>query len=571
MLGGCTAPVKSFIKDGKVRVVITGNGFTAEKRIFDIDRGEDLYFEIVTDADKIFSDCVYSGEFNVDGQKGKVAITLKTVNYDERVLIKTYSVNNVIKYYFNGGISGDDGKTDLVSYADNVHLRANTYIAEKVYRSGYTLLGWNTLPDGSGEHIGLGSRVTLNEEGAVELYAEWSKWTSSEKFTYTENTQPERTDDITLISYSGDDDVLSIPAEIEGKQVTCIASGFSRNCTAKILVLPKTIETVESNSFRGSRFKEIYFYDNVIGIYDNSFGGRIAKIHINATVAPRYSTGNDNAQFAEDMDRLILNADRKKMVFFGGCSMSYGLNSEIAEKAFDGVYEICNMGVIGGTNAKFQLDCMTPYIGKGDVFIHAPELTVYQTLNDVDAESRMFVCTESNYDLLSLCDFSDCIGLFNCFTAYNRARMELEEKSYSDFNANYNKYGDIAFHRPNGSGNADFGTEMSFDLSLINDVSLNRLNGVYARFADRGCDVMFSYSPVNANALKGEEIDEKTWEKFDLKLKAGLTDKVKIISDAEDFIMEGHLFYDTDYHLSTQGAAVRTERLIKDIINALGN
>lgn len=40
---------------------------------------------------------------------------------------------------------------------------------------GHVLTGRNTLPDGSGDHVGPGSRVTVANGGQITLYAEWAK------------------------------------------------------------------------------------------------------------------------------------------------------------------------------------------------------------------------------------------------------------------------------------------------------------------------------------------------------------------------------------------------------------
>lgn len=188
-------------------------------------------------------------------------------------------------------------------------------------------------------------------------------------------------------------------------EITAIAAGFAEGVKYESLILPDTIKTIEINAFKRCVFNEIYFFDNI----EERFGSGIKTVHINASVAPRYTTDCDNAQFAEDMDRLILNEDKRKMVFYGGRSMLYGLKSELVENAFNDKYVVCNIGVIGETNAVFQFECIRRCLGQGDVFVHAPEeMSRYQFLNDVSAEPRIFMCTESNYDLFALCDFSVC-------------------------------------------------------------------------------------------------------------------------------------------------------------------
>ena len=94
-------------------------------------------------------------------------------------------MNCTIRYEFNGG-STSGTETFFVEEILTHHLRPNTWNGSGLKKSGFTLYGWNTKADGSGERIGLGSRVTVKDCGEITLYAEWLKQIDVSQILYRE-------------------------------------------------------------------------------------------------------------------------------------------------------------------------------------------------------------------------------------------------------------------------------------------------------------------------------------------------------------------------------------------------
>ena len=220
---------------------------------------------------------------------------------------------------------------------------------------------------GSGEHIGLGSRVTVGNGERITLYAEWLKRLDGDDLLFSEiapNT-------LSLTGYRGRGDVnpFVIPSEIEGKQVIEIASSFTTNMpsgrlTADTLVLPNTIKKVAGNSFLHSAFSEIYFSDNIEEVSEKAFPYNFKTYHINAVLPPCFQAVNNSVLLADNMDRLILNAENKKLIFFSGCSTAYGLVSPAMDFMFGKEYTVFNMGMNGDINGAFQLKIIINYLGE---------------------------------------------------------------------------------------------------------------------------------------------------------------------------------------------------------------
>ena len=569
---GCTTPLQTEQME-PVPITLVDGDFTASERSVRVERGGDAVFMLTFPDGLVFGGCDY-GNYSTDTQDGVTSLTLRAVRYPCRVHIWTLALESSIFYYLNGGkfkTEALDGDFYLEGYDLTHHLRANTAIGtDKIERVGYVQTSWNTKADGSGERIGLGSRVTIQNGENIQLYAEWKKCIDERELSYTvEDGQ------ITLNAYLGGTQVeeFVLPATIQGMQVTRIAEGFAENIVGKSLVLPHGLKEVATSAFKRCAFEEITFFDGLEEVTDRSFTHTSFKTwHINAEQKPVYQKDNDNAVFADKMDRLILNKESKKMVFFAGCSMSYGLRSERVEKAFDGKYVICNMGVIGGINAAFQLDCITPFLGEGDVFVHAPEVgSGYQLMSDLNGGSRVFVTVEGNYDLLCYTDMSKMIGAFSHFRTYNKNRKEMSTGGYADYNDHYNEYGDIIIPRPYTGENKQF-SELGYyyEPQFVTKESMAVLAEKYDAIERRGGKVLFSFSPINLDGLTEEMRSQKSWLQFETAVKDELTSYgYRPISKAEDYLYGGRYFYDADYHLNDEGVDKRTGQLIADIKSVL--
>ena len=569
LLFAACAPA-SFPKEDTVFVAVEDNEGIEGGLVREFPRGSDAEIELTLREGYGIYGCD-NGGYIAFGSGNTVKLLLRELNADARIRVSTGKTDTTITYMPNGGETVGAEMSSYTQWADTAYRqRANTNIGTGyISREGYTQTGWNTEADGSGEHVGLGSRVTLNVGGNVTLYAEWERWTDAGLFEYTGNNYAEG-GGIVLTAYRGEKtlDTLCIPAEIDGKPVTAVAEGCAAGLNVQTLVFPNTLLTVDKHAFEGGRFGEIYFFDSLLHVSDLSFGGPIPKVHINAVRAPAYALGNTNEQFVESMDRLILHADDKKMIFFGGCSLSYGLNSPLAEEAFGGEYTVFNMGVNGETTATFQIECIMAYVREGDVFIHAPEAaSPYQLLDKIDAEARIFTCVESNYDLLALADFSACSGFFDRYEDFNGARKSMPEYDYTNRNDFCNEYGDYIVERPNNADDTNFELFLRFGVDYVNGVSTSRLLSYYEALEGMGATVYFSYAPLNVNSLTEEDIASRIWEEYENRLRFGLGDRV--ISSVTDYLMQGKYFYDTDYHLTDEGAVLRTQMLVRDIKAAM--
>jgi hypothetical protein len=480
-----------------------------------------------------------------------------------------------ILYHGNGGELIHQSGDRITKPAYTTHLRTNTAQGTAYFsREGYVLTGWNTAADGSGEQIGLGSRTNMRE--GLALYAQWAKANDEADFTYhIEN------DEAIVTAYHGGDGVCVIPEELGGKPVRMIKKGAFQVNVFKKLVLPSSLRVIEEGAFSGCDIGEMILFDSIKEIGDGSFVNcRLPHtLYVNAATAPVYS-GSYYDTFADKFDYLLSIQDQKKIVLFSGSSGRYGYDTPAIVKAFPD-YAAVNMGVYAYTNAKPQLEIIRTMMRQGDILLSAPEFDAIEeqfcTTNRLDR--HFWAMAESNYDAVTLLDLRDYSGVFDSLGEYLGVRFGMEGKGYGlspssyddDGNrynfATYNACGDFILPRENGEkderqhlNTADYHID-----SFPRDY-LDSLNAVYDTFTDQGATVYFSYTPRNRSSLTERSTPQAREE-----LHRYLTKHigVPVISDIEDYLLSGVYFWKIDSHPSTEGAQIRTERLISDLRKAM--
>lgn len=466
-----------------------------------------------------------------------------------------------------------DGNTELVKrYHLGKHLRINTFIGTDLFmREGYTLSGWNTKADGSGQQIGLGSRVEWKEN--LTLFAQWVPWTDSTFFTY------EKEDGFAVITgYSGTDEQICVPAILGGLPVRSLAEKAFAGVDCKSVFLPSGIYEIEKWAFQNCELEELYFFDDLAKISDYAFQGcgEFRTVHINAVEAPAYS-GNYFDTFQDKYDRLLSLKDRKKIVLFSGSSTRFGYDSSLIDEAFP-EYEVVNMGVFAYSPALPQLELILDCVQEGDILIDSPEFDAAnrQFCSQKEMDYAVFAMMESNYDTFAKLDIRNYTQVFTAYSAYQSARRDMDRKSYemspADFDedgnpvmeSSYNMYGDYILYRPKSEEEKPiYGLPVNYTVNAFpKDTYIRSINEEFRKFLDKGVHVYFTYSPRNRLALSEESTSEERAQLHEY-FQNNLI--FPVISELEDSLYSGIYLYGTDNHLSTEGVKIRTEKVIQDL------
>lgn len=574
-LTGCGGQAAEAIAPACQVVLEEGPEFTADRYVASPASDGSVSFQLqpqdgytITGAD--YPD--YTLTTNAAGEG--LTLTLHQVRYTETVSLTTEASALTLSYLANGGtrLDGGDAEAPVTLSVTPSHLRPNTSTGAELFaREGYTLYAWNTRADGTGTPVGLGSRTDW--QPGLTLYAQWSPWTAADHFTWVPSG-----DGVEITGYSGVGETVTVPAELDGRPVWSIGADAFAGADCQRVLLPPGLRQVQPDAFRDAGLRELYLFDDLLSVSDYAFSGcgHLTTLHINAVEAPVYS-GGYFATFADKFDRLRSLAGQKKLVLFSGSSTRFGYDCALLEQAFPD-YAPVNMGVFAYTNATPQLLLILSALEPGDLLLHAPEFDASQrqfcTTDALDAS--FFALIEGDYDLVTLLDLRSVSRVFTAFTTYCTEKADMTPKSYALSPAgfdedgapvstpSYNQYGDYILYRPNAASEQPvYGLPVDYTAaSFPLEGYLTPLNEMYQRFLRRGVTVCFTYAPRNQYALSEESTPEAR-AALHRYLQENLI--VPVISSLEESLYSGVYLYGTDNHLSTEGAAIRTQRVIADL------
>lgn len=541
------------------------------KQIYDITSGEDLHISIgVPHGERIAS--VSYEDYSISAKTGDslsydyYTLTLRRIRYPSFIRLATAPV------YTTAYHSVESAEPSITIQEESPHLAFNTLpFREQFLREGYLPIGWNTEPDGAGAHIGFGSRIARREVQHLDLYMEWLPCSSPDSFSYVSQNG-----EITITGWLGTGNIV-IPSTIDGFPVTAIAANAFGDVKADYVALPWTLKSLDPGAFKDLAVNDFYFFDSIETIPEEAFENyTISRLHINAVLDPVYS-GSYFATLADKADYLSSVKNQAKIVLLSGSSARFGYDSPRIESAFPD-YKVVNMGVYAYSNMLPQAMLVLSFLKEGDILISSPELDAieYQFCGEKKLDKETFCMMESNYDLFALLDCTKFTQVFHAFEQYNAARRDMNTcRSYldspsrfdedgSELNTpSYNHCGDYILYRENNLTRKSFGVKRAFyHADHIRAQDLDGLNAVYDAFAQKGVAVFFTYSPRSNISISPDSTQESI-EALDKMLRDTL--HAHMLSPIRSSLMDPLYFYGTDNHLSTEGASLHTEQIIREL------
>lgn len=552
-------------EESKIQIsILEGQGFSVENNGLWVSPGENAVFHLRLAPGFAVASADYPGVMQSRITEDGTELVLSQVRYPTRIRLTLTEHFARITYDPNGGT----GEITTILYDRTIHDRPNTANGQDLFtREGYTLTGWNTAPDGSGQRIGLGSRVTA-DSGGITLYAQWAKWNPASDFSFTDGVY------LTVTGYHGNSDTIVIPETVNGKAVGAIAYDAFRNCRAGSVILPRTMKQVAEGAFQTCDFESVILFDTIEHISDASFRdcGMLHTLYINAAEAPYGHLYRKESVYADKVDLLIRAAGKKKLVFYGGCSAWYNLDAQQVENALGEEYEILNLAINGTVNSLLQMRILEAFLEPGDILFHTPELSSpTQMLRVVRIDRRddkLWCGLENNYDLVSLVDFQSISGLLDSFCNY------LEQKdassnygsAYTDSQGRtyFDQWGTIPFERTETSQTLT--DTVTLDPACIDAAAMERLGEIYRRLSEQGVRVYVSYACVNLDAVPEEQRDQA--ERMDALFREAIEamDWPVLISSLSDYLYHNEDFYDTNYHLLSEQASRNTALWLRDLL-----
>lgn len=483
-------------------------------------------------------------------------------SYDTTVYLNT---SMTLVYHPNGGkLSG--GMPESETFSLVFYKNPNTRVENRYFlRDGYTLVGYNTEADGTGEAVSLGGKVTANGAAKIDLYCMWEQNTPETEFTYTTSGKT-----ATITGYTGNAETVVIPQILGGCTVTKIAEDAFDQSGMKTVVIAKTVKQIEKYAFDccenletlilfDASFETLGGWNNMVsGLSQESFFhcDALKNIRIN-TVYTLYDTWQSCG--AAKIDRLIWAANKKKIIIIGGSGSLYGYNGSVLEEALGGEYEIINLGENANINALLYFDIAEDFIKEGDIILWSPEPGT-MTLGTTMCGNRFWDFRKSDYDFLKYIDvslYTDLLPMFSIFCT-TLASGQTTFKRFDALSSSMDKYGDDLSFRVWDGQKYDYNFRYQFGAA-------DALKTLISNITEKGGSVYFSFAAMQKSGMSA--VDENEVLNFE-KLITSIPGVVSI-SDYQDCIYDDEYFWNSAWHMTNEGAQKRSEQVASDILAQL--
>lgn len=219
------------------------------------------------------------------------------------------------------------------------------------------------------------------------------------------------------------------------------------------------------------------------------------------------------------------------------------------------------MGLHGSLGNVFHEEMARLNVCEGDIYIICH--TGYADDNLLGDKALVWSTIENHIELWSILRIQDIWPMIKAYPVYLKKCLELfvsgrgNELPGGCYSRDaFNEYGDIGLKRVS--------SEYTFESPVlppeVNDTVINRLNELSEWLSEKKATLLVAGYPIGKGPLTAPEED------FD-KAYNELTERLKcpVISDYQDYMFDYSFFFNTNLHLTTEGAALRTQQLIEDL------
>ncbi len=296
-------------------------------------------------------------------------------------------------------------------------------------------------------------------------------------------------------------------------------------------------------------------------------------LHIAVIFLPPVYSGSFVGALDEKLE-LLSGIEEEKIVFVGGSSVAFGLDSAEIE-SYTGM-PVVNFGLYAALGTKVMLDLSLPHIKSGDIVVLAPELdgetlSMYfsggTTLRALDGDFLTYA-----FDI-PLENWGSMLGASWGYAGEKLNYLLFDEPTYNDIykSESFNKYGDIKaglrpenilirnYHDPN--------KKVDFNPEMLSPEFLAYLNEYISACKAKGADVLFAFCPVNSLAV-ADGTTEEDIEAFATELENKID--ARFITNIFDSIIEPGYFYDTNFHLNDAGVKLHTKNIVEALLLDMG-
>ena len=262
--------------------------------------------------------------------------------------------------------------------------------------------------------------------------------------------------------------------------------------------------------------------------------------------------------------QLVQNTPGKRVLVVGGSSVPYSIQCEqVAEEA--GMPCIA-MGATAYLGLEYYLALIDGELHPGDIVVLAPEFAMLQ---NAVSYSTTWMAVENSPSLLAALPVSYWPGMVSSYYTYSRQKLDLlrqkgapaatPQEQYAAFG--FGPWGDIVTERESMlESGYDKNNILTLDDSSLSDEVVKAVRRFAKQAQKAGATVVLTWAPFDELAYTGaaQQLEEFQTQ---LESRTGLP----YIGRLADCMLSAELFYDSNNHLTTEGAALRTRMLLDDL------
>ncbi len=275
-------------------------------------------------------------------------------------------------------------------------------------------------------------------------------------------------------------------------------------------------------------------------------------------ILPQYHKGYDAALI--DKVERVESIDEPKIVLLGNSNVAFGFDSALIEEKIG--MPVVNMGLHAGAGNAFHEDMAKFNVCEGDIYVLCH--SSFADSDNIPDTMAYWSSLENHYHLWRLIRGRDIPAAAKGFPVYLKKSLALyasgtgnqEIAGVVHNRSSFNEYGDIGLYR---EGSLDNFTDMVAP-PPINDIMVSRINELNAWLTERGATLLVAGYPVGNGSLT---VAPEEFMAFQEELERRLD--CTVISNYVDYMFDYTYFWDSNLHLNTEGAKIRTEQLIADI------
>lgn len=270
----------------------------------------------------------------------------------------------------------------------------------------------------------------------------------------------------------------------------------------------------------------------------------------------------------EKKDAYAKSIDRQKIVFTSGSNTLYGMETGLIEKKLN--IPTVNMAIHAGLKTDYILYRVKQILKEGDIVIIPFE---YENLvwDGEQSQTRTdYILTHDKIYFKNELSLYDKISLIFAITPSNLLKAvsdqmkTLEEQKIGQgyTSVTLNKNGDETF-KEGVLEKINHTNHKAFEVKEFKETKALKLIKDFSKWCKKNNITMFITFP---NTIQNIKYESKEYLNYFDNLKNYYTDNgIQFLGQPQDTFFPVNYFYDTRYHMNSEGAKIRTENFIKEL------